>query len=375
MTDPRVESHAQVLVDYSVRVQPGDKILIEAEPAAEPLVRAVFTRVLRAGGHPELSLSLSGMQALAGIDDLFLAHANEDQLAYTPPFMAHAYETFDGRIRIHSQTNTRTLTHADPARMARRQAAIKSILSAQFSRGGAGEFNWVTTLHPTEAYAQDAELSLSEYEDFVYGACHVDDATTDPVEYWKGVQTEQETFIKAIEGHDQVHLQGPNCDLHLSILGRTFINAAGLYNMPDGEIYTGPVEDSINGWVEFTYPAIHLGQEVNGVRLHFEAGRVIEATAKKNQAFLESSLGTDSGARYVGEFAIGTNYGIQRHTGNILFDEKIGGSFHMALGSGYPETGSKNESAIHWDMICDMRTDAQITADGDVVYKNGRFVP
>ncbi len=372
MTDPRVDRHAQVLVDYCVKVAPGDRILIEAEPTAEPLVRAVFERILRAGGHPQLAVSLSGMQTYSGIDDLFMAHANEEQLEFVPPFLLEAYEHFEGRIRIHSQANTRTLTHADPKRMAKRLAAVKPILKAQFGRGGAGDFKWVTTLHPTEAYAQDAELSLPEYEDFVYQACHVagDD---DPVAYWIGVQKEQERAIKAIEGHDQVHLQGPNCDLRLSIKGRMFKNADGTCNMPDGEVYTGPVEDSVDGWVNFTYPAIRLGHEVSGIKLKFEAGKVVEASAAKNQAFLMESINTDPGASYVGEFAIGTNYGIQRHTGNILFDEKIGGSFHMALGSGYPETGSKNDSAIHWDMICDMKKDSQISVDGDVIYKDGRF--
>ncbi len=285
MTDPRVERHAQVLVDHSVRVAPGDRVVIEAEPAAEPLVREVFSRVLQAGGHPQLALSLSGMQTYAGIDDIFIQQANDDQLDFAPPFLVHAYEAFEGRIRIHSQTNTRSLTNADPQRMARRQSAVKPILNAQFSRGGSGEFKWVTTLHPTEAYAQDAELSFSEYEAFVYGACRVDDSGEDPVAYWKRVHTEQQTFIKALEGHDQVHLQGPNCDLRLSILGRTFVNASGLNNMPDGEIYTGPVEDSINGWVEFTYPAIHLGQEVNGVRLQFEAGQVVEIHRPRESGF------------------------------------------------------------------------------------------
>jgi aminopeptidase len=372
MTDPRVDRHAQVLGDYCVKVAAGDRVVIEAEPAAEPLVRAVFERILMAGGHPQLIISLGGMQTYSGIDDLFMAHAGERQLQFVPPFLLHAYEQFEGRIRIHSQSNTRTLTHADPKRMSKRLAAVKPILTAQFGRGGTGDFKWVTTLFPTEAYAQDAELSLPEYEDFVYRACHVD-SEDDPVAHWQVVQQEQEKAIRLIEGHDRIHLQGPNCDLRLSIKDRTFKNADGTCNMPDGEIYTGPVEESVEGWVHFTYPAIRLGNEVSGIQLKFEAGKVVEASADKNQAFLEESINTDAGAHYVGEFAIGTNYGIDRHTGNILFDEKIGGSFHMALGSGYPETGSKNDSAIHWDMICDMKHDSQILADDEVIYKDGHF--
>jgi aminopeptidase len=372
MVDPRVDRHAQVLVDYCVRVAPGDRVVIEAEPAAEPLVRAVFARILKAGGHPQLAVSLSGMQTYSGIDDLFMAYANDAQLGFVPPFLLDAYEHFEGRIRIHSQSNTRTLTTADPKRLAQRMTAVKPILKAQFGRGSTGDFKWVTTLYPTEAYAQDAELSLPDYEDFVYGACHVD-GDDDPVTYWAGVQKDQAKAIGALEGHEQVHLEGPNCDLTLSIKDRKFMNADGTCNMPDGEIYTGPVEESVDGWVRFSYPAIRLGNEVDGIELRFKEGKVVEATASKNQPLLEETLNTDHGARYVGEFAIGTNYGIQRHTGNILFDEKIGGSFHMALGSGYPETGSQNESAIHWDMICDMRQDSRISVDGDVVYKDGQF--
>jgi len=169
-------------------------------------------------------------------------------------------------------------------------------------------------------------------------------------------------------------LRGPNVEMTLSIKGRRFSNSTGIFNMPDGEIYTGPVEDSVNGWVKFTYPAIYQGVAVEGAELTFNRGRVERAQADKNRDYLVKMLESDEGARHIGEFAIGTNFDIHKFTGNILFDEKIGGTFHMALGAGYPETGSKNKSSIHWDMICDMRTDAEITVDGDLLYKNGQFV-
>lgn len=180
--------------------------------------------------------------------------------------------------------------------------------------------------------------------------------------------------MERIEGHDQVVVRGPNVDLALSIKGRTFRNASGQHNMPDGEIYTAPVEDTANGWVRFPYPAISQGRVVEGIELIFEAGKVVQARAQKNQDFLLQMLATDPGACFLGEFAIGTNFEINRFTGNILFDEKIGGTFHLAVGSGYPETGSQNKSAIHWDMICDLRTDSEIIVDGEPVYRNGQFV-
>jgi aminopeptidase len=239
-------------------------------------------------------------------------------------------------------------------------------------RGADRSFKWVTTLYPTEGYAIEAEMSLSNFEDFVYRACHADQA--DPLAYWHKVETSQKKIIERIEGHDQVVLRGPNVDLSLSIKGRKFLNAAGKSNMPDGEVFTGPVEDTLNGFVRFSYPAIYSGVLVEGVELAFSNGKVTKAQAEKNQPFLLEMLESDPGARYVGEFAIGTNYEIDRFSHNILFDEKLGGSFHMALGAGYPETGSHNKSIIHWDMICGMQKEAEILLDGEVVYKNGKFV-
>ena len=260
----------------------------------------------------------------------------------------------------------------DPDKVQRRSKALSVITEAQFRRGADGTLKWVTTLYPTDAYAQDASMSLKEYEDFVFGAVHAHE--DDPIKYWRGTADGQQKAIDWLDGKNQVILRGPNVDLTLSIKNRKFINSTGTYNMPDGEIFTGPVEDSVNGWVKFTYPAIYGGVAVEGAELTFSNGRVETAKADKNQEYLIKMLESDAGARYLGEFAIGTNFDINRFTGNILFDEKIGGSFHMALGAGYPETGSKNKSAIHWDMICDMRSDAEITVDGSPFYKNGQFV-
>jgi aminopeptidase len=367
VSDARIEKLARVLIDYSARIGKGDKILLEGTTAAESLIRALYARAMEVGAHPQILLALPDQ------DEIFFQHAQDHQLDLTPPFMKLAYETFDSRIRIHSLMNTRALGQIDPSKLSRRSKATSIITATQMQRGADNKtFRWVTTLFPTIGYAMDAEMTLQQYEDFVYRACHANEA--DPVAYWKQVEAEQAKMIEKIQGHDLVTLRGPNVDLSLSIKGRTFINSHGTHNMPDGEIYTGPVENSVNGWVKITYPAIFNGVMVRGVELTFDKGRVLKATAERNEKFLHEMLNTDPGARYLGEFAIGTNFEIDRFTGNILFDEKIGGTFHMALGAGYPETGSKNTSAIHWDLICDMRKDAEIAVDGEVIYRNGKFV-
>jgi aminopeptidase len=366
MADARVEKLAEILVDHSAEIKPGDRVAIEATTAAQPLVRALCATILERGGFPHLLLELPDQE------EILFAHGNDAQLDAVPTFRKLAYDQFESRIRIHSDTNPRALSGVDPARQRRHQKASASILETQMRRGADRSFKWVTTLYPTEGLAIEAEMSLTKFEDFVYRACHADQA--DPVAYWNKVEASQKKIIDRIEGHDQVVLRGPNVDLSLSIKGRKFLNAAGKSNMPDGEVFTGPVEDSLNGFVRYSYPAIYSGVLVEGVELTFSDGKVTKAHAEKNQPFLMEMLESDAGARYVGEFAIGTNYEIDRFSHNILFDEKLGGSFHMALGAGYPETGSHNKSIIHWDMICGMQKDSEILVDGEVVYKNGKFV-
>ena len=371
MSDPRVQKFAKVLVEHSTRIVPGDRVLIEGTTAAEPLVRELFIQILEKGGHPHPMVSFPGMVPFMQ-DDLYLTYANDTQLDFVPTFYKLAYDQFESRIRIHSATNTRATTNINPNKAQRRNRATSMITEAQMRRGGEGKFKWVTTLYPTEAYAQDAGMNLKDYEDFVFGAVHAHEA--DPISFWQGTAVGQQKAIDFLADKSLVTLRGPNVDLSLSIQGRKFNNSTGTHNMPDGEIYTGPVEDSVSGWVKFTYPAIYQGVAVEGAELTFYRGRVDRASADKNQDYLVKMLESDAGSRHIGEFAIGTNFDIDKFTGNILFDEKIGGSFHMALGAGYPETGSKNKSSIHWDMICDMRHDSEITVDGELFYKNGQFV-
>ena len=371
MADIRVQKYAKILVEHSTRVVPGDRILIEATTAAEPLIRELFIQILERGGIPHPMIALPGMMPFSQ-DELYLTYAKDTQLDFVPTFYKQAYDQFEGRIRIHSATNTRGTTNIDPEKSQRRSKALSTITEAQMRRGAEGKFKWVTTLYPTDSYAQEAGMSIIEYEDFVFAAVHAYE--NDPIGYWNSTAVLQQQAIDFLSDKSQVVLRGPNVDLNLSIKGRTFENSIGVFNMPDGEIFTGPVEESVNGWVKFTYPAIYGGVAVEGVELTFSDGRVETAKAEKNQEYLLKMLESDSGSRYLGEFAIGTNKDISRFTGNILFDEKIGGSFHMALGAGYPETGSKNKSAIHWDMICDLRKDSEILADSQPFYKNGKFI-
>jgi len=371
LADIRVLKYAKILVEHSTRVVPGDRILVEATTAAEPLVRELFIQILERGGIPHPMIALPGMMPFSQ-DELYLTYAKDTQLDFVPTFYKTAYDQFEGRIRIHSATNTRGTTNIDPEKSQRRGKALSPITEAQMRRGAEGKFKWVTTLYPTDGYAQDAGMSLKEYEDFVFGAVHAYEE--DPIAYWNSTATAQQQAIDFLSDKNQIVLRGPNVDLTLSIKGRKFENSIGVFNMPDGEIFTGPVEESVNGWVKFTYPAIYGGVAVEGAELTFSNGRVETAKAEKNQDYLLKMLESDSGSRYLGEFAIGTNKDITQFTGNILFDEKIGGSFHMALGAGYPETGSKNKSAIHWDMICDLRKDSEILADSQPFYKNGQFV-
>jgi aminopeptidase len=367
LSDLRHEKLAQILVDHSTQVKAGERVAIEAMLPAAPLVREIYKRVLEKGGYPHLLFHLPDE------DETFFTYASDDQLDFTPTFQQLVTSEFDVYIRARSETHTRALTNIDPERQARWQKAMAPIRNMMMKRSAEKTMRWALTQYPTEAYAMEADMGLREYEDFVYQACHADADTPDPVAYWQGVEQEQARIVALIEGRDRVELKGPDVDIRLSIKGRKFRNASGQHNMPDGEIYTGPVEDSVNGWVRYTYPAVLMGRVVEGIELRFEQGKVVAATAEKNEEFLLKMINADEGARYVGEFAIGTNFQINRFTRNILFDEKIGGTFHMALGAGYPETGSRNTSAIHWDMICDISQDSEVLVDGEVFYRNGAF--
>jgi aminopeptidase len=301
----------------------------------------------------------------------FFKHASDAQIDWIPPTAMWAAENAAVRIRLLADENTRALSGVDPACQSRRQAAAKPLMETMMRRTAAGEFRWSLTLFPTHAYAAEADMSLAEYEDFFYRACLCDQ--DDPVAAWRRQSEETRRLAEWMSGKEDIHIEAPGTDLRLNIAERKFIPADGRHNMPDGEFFTGPVEDSANGEVSFTYPAVYGGREVAGVKLRFRDGRIVDASAERNEDFLIKTLDTDEGARRLGELGIGTNYGIDRFTKEILLDEKIGGTVHLAVGMSYPETGGRNDSAVHWDMVCDLRRGGRITVDGEALQVDGRF--
>jgi aminopeptidase len=365
MSEIRRKKLANLLVNYCTSVQKGEWVGILGDVNALPILRDVYTAVLEAGGYPTLFISDEAMTRS------FYHIADNEQVNWVDPTLKLYHEQADAYIRVGAPSNTRAMSNIAGKRVQQIRAAQKELLDIRLERAAKDEFKWVGTLFPTEALAQEASMSLEEYEDFVYGACFCD--KDDPAAEWRSLGVMQQKKVDWLKGKKHVVCKGPNVDLTLSIEGRTFANSDGKRNMPSGEIFTGPVEESVNGWVRFTYPSIVGGRAVKGIELRFQDGKVVEASAEENEELLFAQLDTDSRSRYLGEFAIGTNFGINKFTGSILFDEKIGGTMHMAIGKGYPETGSKNDSAVHWDMICDMRVDSEIHVDGELFYKNGSF--
>jgi aminopeptidase len=366
MKDQRAEALAQILVRYSTKIQTGDVTMIQSTATAEPLAQLVYEEVLRAGGLPIVQLAPDGAAAA------FYELASDEQLDWISPPSLWAAENADVRITIMADTNVRELSQADPKKQARAQKARKPLLETTMRRAAAGEHRWALTLFPTNAYAAEAGMSLSQYEDFYYEACLATDA--DPVTAWARQSDEVNRLAEWIQGKEEIHIQAPGTDVKLNVAGRTFIPCTGEHNMPDGEFFTGPVEDSVDGEVSFSFPASYGGREVAGVRFRFEGGKVVDATAERGEEFLLEMLDTDEGARRLGELGIGTNYGIATGTKEILLDEKIGGTVHMAIGASYPESGGVNESAVHWDMVCDLRQGGSITVDGVELQRDGRFV-
>ena len=368
MNDPRIENLAKILVHYSAQVKENDKVMIRGfplEPIAAPLIAEVFREVLRAGGHPHIAVNLEN------IPYIFLTEASERQLQQPDLVAKMVAEEFDVDIRIGCDSNTRSLTSVKPEAWRAVARAYAEINETWSRRGDSGELRWVVSRFPTQAYAQDAGMSLIEFSDFFYHAAFAD--LKDPLAHWEQMREHQERLVKWLEGKQHVRILGKDIDLEMSIAGRKFISCHGHANVPDGEIFTGPVEDSVNGRVRFSFPCIWSGTEVDGVELVFAQGKVVKASAEKNEAFLLGVLETDNGARSLGEFGIGTNDQIKQFTRNMLFDEKIGGTIHLALGNGYPATGSGNKSALHWDMLCNMREGGQILVDDELFYESGVF--
>ncbi|MGE5175369.1 MAG: aminopeptidase [Hyphomicrobiales bacterium] len=366
MSDPRVDKLADLLVNYSIEVRPGQNVAIQGSTLAEPLIRALYAAVLRAGGHPTV------VAMLPGLEELFYRHASDDQLTHVPPTFRLITETYEGLVAVLGTANSKALSNVAPQKMALNQKAMGEITQTFMRRHSEGTLHWVGTLFPTNSSAQDADMGLVEFEDLVYGACLPD--LDDPIGYWKRFSKWQQKLVDWLKGKKEVRVLGPETDLRIGIEGRPFINCDGHANMPDGEVFTSPIEGSVEGHVHYTYPAVYRGREVENVRLWLEKGRVVKATADRGEEFLNRTLDVDEGARVPGEFAIGTNKGVTRFMRQTLFDEKIAGTFHMALGASIPMSGGKNVSAVHWDMVCDLRGGGEIRVDGELLHKDGKFV-
>jgi aminopeptidase len=366
MTEDFAAKMARVITEYSTRVQPGDFVVIAGSVVAEPLLDALYRAVLRRGGHPHPLL------APANTREIFFQEANEEQLTFINPVGRMVYETADVRIDIEAPVNPNNLGAIDPARIGQHRAAHSEVIQTMIGRIGDGSLRWCGLSWPSQAAAMQMGIGYQAYREFLYRACNFHLA--DPVAHWQGVKEEQTRLVELLNGKSEVQVRGPGIDLSFSLAGRTWVHASGELNFPDGEIFTGPVEDSVNGTVAFNMRSIYEGQEVRGVRLTYQDGRIVEASAEKGEAFLLAQLDIDEGARRMGEFAIGTNYGIDQVTGFIGLDEKIGGTIHMAIGASLPDTGGLNQSAVHWDMVHDMRDGGEIIIDGEAVYREGKFL-
>lgn len=367
MNDPRLAKLASVLVEYSVSVKDGDLVRIAGDMVAAPLITELYAAVVRAGGNPVVR------PMSQDCDEEMLRLGNEQQLRFEDPFLMHEYETIDVAIGIWASKNTKALSGTDPKKQALRSEARKSAMRRFMQRAADGELRWVGTQFPCEASAQDGEMSLREYEDFVFraGLLHLDD----PPAAWRTISERQQRLVDHLNGKQDLRFVTPQgTDLRMSVKERLWINCDGKENFPDGEVFTTPLEDSTSGVVCYSFPAVHGGREAHDIRLEFRDGRVVDASASKGEEFLIAMLDQDDGARVLGEIAIGTNYSIQQYTKNTLFDEKIGGTFHAAVGACYPETGGVNQSGLHWDMVCDLRNGGEIFIDGDCISRNGRFI-
>jgi aminopeptidase len=366
MNDPRIRKWAEVMTQYSAPVQPGYEVLIRGTALAEPLILELARAILERDAIPHVHMTPPQLQ------ELFFRHASDQVLNTLPDLTRMMTERMDVYFLILSEGNTRALTNVDPVKTKRLQRTRGPLTELILNREAAGDLQWCVTLFPTPAYAQDAEMGWLEYTDFVFEACFLNEA--DPVARWQQLADRQQRLIEFLEARREVHVKAPGTDLRVGIGGRKWVNDRGDDNLPAGEVFTGPVENEVNGHVTFTFPVVHEGREVRGIQLWFEVGQVVKATATNNEEFLLEMLDTDEGARYLGEFAFGTNYRIQRFMRNTLFDEKIGGTMHMALGLSVPATGGRNTSAIHWDLVSDLRQEGEVYVDGELFQRNGRFM-
>ncbi|MFH1408602.1 MAG: aminopeptidase [Nanoarchaeota archaeon] len=352
--DPRIKRSAEILVDYSTKVKKGEKVIISADVAAKDLALECFKLCIQRGALPKIEWSVPGQAYI------YYKYASQEQLKNFPQIAFDEIKQTQAVIFIGASQNTRELTNTQPDYIGLRRKTLKPISDWRVQKT-----KWCIFDYPTQAFAQDADMSLSEFEDFVFKAVDLD---------WEKHAKQYIRLKEILDKGEKVQIIGDDTDITLGIKGRTSINSNGTYNMPDGEVFMAPVETETEGRIHYTFPAIYGGREVDDVVIEFSKGKVVKATAKKNEDMLKKLIKTDKGASYLGELGIGTNFHIQKFVKQILFDEKIGGTIHLALGMAYKEGGGVNESAIHWDMIKDLRVGGKILVDGKVIQKDGKFV-
>jgi aminopeptidase len=364
MVDQRIEKLAQLSVHYSVNLKSREKVLIQGTEQALLLINELYKECLLSDAYPTVMPNLD-------VQYTFYKYAKEHQLKFVSPLEKFVLENIDVNIRIFCEPSPKGLSNIDPSRIRMRSASGKELAGIFYKRVAEGKLRWTGLPYPIDAQAQEAAMSIEEYEDFVYSSCLVD--REDPVAEWKKVHHQQQRICDFLNQASEIHIIGEDTDLTFNVKDRKWINCSGKENMPDGEVFTGPIENSVNGTIRFTFPGIVSGREVEDIKLSFKDGKVVKASAAKGDELLQQLLKVE-GTERVGETAIGTNYGITKFTKNMLFDEKMGGTVHMALGNSYPESGGKNESAIHWDLLKDMKKDGEICADDKLFYKNGKFL-
>ncbi len=361
------EKYADVLVNYSTKIKEDNLVIIKAESyLAEPLIKEIYKLVLKNGAHPIVKVGLDGL------NEIFIKNASDKQLEYIDEMSKYEYENADKIISIGAPFNVKSMANTDSKKLAKRSSATSSLSQTMLKRSAEGSLDWVIADFPTHALAQEAKMSLEEYTDFLIKACYLD--LDNPKEKWIEIGKEQKRIADILNGTKKLHILGEKTDITFNVENRLWVSCDGLLNFPDGEIFTSPVEDSAEGEIYFDFPAIYRGNSANKIHLKLNKGKVVEASAETGEEFLYSMLDMDYGSRFVGEIAIGTNERIQNVTGNILFDEKIGGAIHMALGASYPETGGKNVSGLHWDIIKNMKNNSSIYSDDKLIYKDGKFV-
>lgn len=381
MRDPRIDKLADVLVNYSAGVKKGDVVGIMGEAESLPLVEAIAVATIKVGGNP------IWLPRTTHFAEALLEHGTDEQVAFCQPSLLQYLETVDVHFSLLADANTKYLSRFDPRRTALLGQARKPFMTTFMQRSAEGKLRWCGTQFPTHSHAQDAEMSLSQYAQFVYtgGLLHL----PDPAAEWRKIEQRQAQVCEFLQKRKSLRFRAPaagghdGTDLTVDVSGATWLNCCGHENFPDGEVFAGPTLPpgglGVEGHVNYTFPAVYQGREVHGVRLKFKGGKVVDASAAKGEDYLLKMLDQDAGARTMGEIAIGTNYSITDFSKNTLFDEKIGGTFHAAVGAGYPESGNNNQSGLHWDMVCDLRPRGDlpggtIEADGEVFHRDGKFL-